>query len=354
MLRSFARSMFRRLSPVASRDRLIADLRRRGSALRRANDKLLRRNDKLGRQQTKLRAQIDTFPELQVKARNTFVRRSSFQARVHAERRLRALEVTMGLPSTDVERHGKFYMYDFARSHGIDVPEEYGRWDDPADIPWDDLPDHVVIKSAFGSTSRGVLPLRRTAGGWQVVAHDESMPERDLVTSLTTKVDSGTLGGPFVAEELLDADGSATRLPIDVKFYAFYGEVPLVVLRRPDRHGQVKETWFRIIDTDGNDVTEFETRSRVTSDIPVPDAFPELLDVATRLSVAIRAPFVRIDLYDIGGRIVFGEITPRPGGKNFFGTTIDRMLGDAWDRADVLLTGEVARGMSREPEFGPH
>ena len=74
---------------------------------------------------------------------------------------------------------------------------------------------------------------------------------------------------------------------------------------------------------------------------------------ASRLSVAIRAPFSRIDMYRIGDRSVFGEVTPRPGGPQWFGRELDVRLGEAWERALIRLARDVAHGMSPEPEFGP-
>jgi hypothetical protein len=86
--------------------------------------------------------------------------------------------------------------------------------------------------------------------------------------------------------------------------------------------------------------------------IPVPASCAEIFQVASRVSVAIRAPFSRIDLYDIHGRIVFGEVTPRPGGPQWLGADLDVSLGDAWERAQVRLWRDIADGMSPEPEWG--
>jgi hypothetical protein len=84
----------------------------------------------------------------------------------------------------------------------------------------------------------------------------------------------------------------------------------------------------------------------------VPEKFDELRDAASRLSIAIRAPFSRIDLYRIRDRVVFGEVTPRPGGRQWFGPELDRVLGEAWERAQVRLARDIADGMSPEPAFG--
>ncbi len=331
MTGSRLRSWFRRLPPVARRDQRLAALTRRVR--------------KLGAENARLERELAGGDQLT---------RPSYRARLHAERRRREIEVEMGVPSTSVIRHGKFYVYELARSHGIDVPEQYAQWDDPADITWDELPDLVVIKSAFSSTSRGVFPLRRNGLGWEVITLDDTVMTADeLTTTLADLVDAGRARPPYAAEEFLDQDGTGARLPIDVRALSFYGEVALVALRQTLEHGNAGTTLWRYVDRHGDDLLDEHPALVVDQTIPVPTALEELCQSASRLSVAIRAPFSRIDMYAIGDRVVFGEVTPRPGGPQWFGPDVDLMLGEAWEQALTRLARDVASGMSPEPEFGP-
>lgn len=330
MSRSMLRNLFRRLPPIASRDERVADLTRRIKQLR-ARNVLLEQKLASGEPLT----------------------RPSYRARIHAERRLQALRVELGVPSTSVIRHGKFYVYDLARSHGIDVPEQYARWDDPADIAWDELPDLVVIKSAFSSASRGVFPLRRVGASWAVITRDQVMTAEELTATLTDLVETGRARRPFAAEEFLDQDGTGGRLPIDVRALSFYGEVPFVALKQTLEHGNKQTTSWRYVDRGGADVLDEHPTLVVDQTIAVPTGLDEFFESAARLSVAIRMPFSRIDMYRIGDRAVFGEVTPRPGGPQWFGPEFDVRLGEAWERALIRLARDVAQGMSPEPEFGP-
>jgi hypothetical protein len=332
------RSMFgRRLPPIARRDERIAKLSRQVA-------KLNRRVEELGDENARLEQQL---------ASGELLTRPSFRARIHEERRLRALEVEMRVPSPSVIRHGKFYVYDFARSHGFDVPERHGQWDDPADIAWDELPDLVVIKSAYSTASRGVFPLRRTGAGWEVITHDTVMTTEELTATLGDLAEKGDAKPPFGAEEFLDQDGSGGRLPVDVRALTFYGDVRLVALRRPLQHGNRQTTSWRYVDRSGADVLDQHPSLVVDQTIPVPTALEELCESASRLSVAMRAPFSRIDMYQVGDRAIFGEVTPRPGGPQWFGREVDVKLGEAWERALIRLARDVGGGMSPEPEFGP-
>jgi hypothetical protein len=317
-MRRFLGAMFRRLPPVVRRDERIRELKRR----------IATHDAQKG---------IPPTP------------RPSYRAMVHSERRMSQLD----RPSASVIKHGKFYVYDVARSHGIEIPQQFGRWTDPRDIPWDELPDHVVIKSMRGRLGRGVLPLRRAAGGWQIISHDgEVLTGEHLAERLNEQVRAGRIRGPFGAEEFLDEDGTGTRPPTNVNLYTCYGETVFAMLRRVDRHGDPADV-FRIVDRRGQDVGDTYSGKSVTSEIDVPARLGDMFDVAERLSMAIRASFSRIDMYGIGDRIVFGEITPRPGGPQWFGPHLDAELGAAWERAQVRLSRDLASGSSPEFQMGP-
>jgi hypothetical protein len=318
VLRQLLQSAFARLGPVSRRDQRIADLTRRANQLE--------------------------------KERRRLAWGPSYEVRLEEERRLRAWESELGAPNRSVIAGGKFHVYDLVRSHGIDVPEQFGRWHDPADIPWDELPDAVVIKSAFGAATRGVLPLRRVDGGWQVATRDATVTSEQLTADLAALAAMRKARPPFGAEEFLD-DGSGT-VPVDIKVYTFYGEAPVARLRRVIEHRPGGAGAHRVVDRNG---TDFDTYHGKPTDptIPLPGALADLFDVAERVSIVIRAPFSRIDLYDIRGRIVFGEVTPCPGSRGGFGPALDITMGEAWERAQVRLWRDLAAGVSREVEWGP-
>lgn len=332
MSRQLLRSAFASLGPVSRRDQRIADRDQRIAELTRRIADLTRRAKQLEKEHRRL------------------VGGASFQVRLNEERRLRAWESELGAPSRSVIAGGKFHVYDFVQSHGIDVPEQLGRWHNPADILWDALPDAVVIKSAFGAGSRGVLPLRRVDGGWQIATRDATVTSEQLTADLAALAAIEKVRPPFGAEEFLD-DGSGST-PIDIKVYTFYGEAPVGILRRVSEHGTDGSAAYRVVDRNGTDLLDTYFGKPTDPTIPQPGALAGLFDVAERVSIVIRAPFSRIDLYDIRGRIVFGEVTPRPGSPGF-GRDLDITMGEAWERAQVRLWRDIAEGASREAEWGP-
>ncbi len=332
MSRRLVRSAFARLGPVSRRDERIAYYEQRIADRDQRIADLTRRVQQLENERRRL------------------AKSPSYEVRLEEERRLRAWESKLGAPGRSVISSGKFHVYDLVRSHGIDVPEQLGRWHDPAEIPWDELPDAVVIKSAFGAATRGVRPLRRVDGGWQVATRDATVTSEELTADLAALAAQRKIGPPFGAEEFLD-DGSGA-LPVDIKVYTFYGEAPVARLRRALEHRPGGAGMHRVVDRNG---TDFDTYRGMPTDptIPLPPALDDVFDVAERVSVVIRAPFSRIDLYDIRGRIVFGEVTPCPGSSGGFGPDLDVMMGEAWERAQVRLWRDIAEGVSREAEWGP-
>ena len=48
--------------------------------------------------------------------------------------------------------------------------------------------------------------------------------------------------------------------------------------------------------------------------LPLPQNLPALVDAASRLAAAVPAPFLRVDLYEIGGKPYFSEFTFYPNG----------------------------------------
>ncbi|MGA9103142.1 ATP-grasp fold amidoligase family protein [Aeromicrobium sp.] len=330
-LRSLLRRLVRRLPPVASRDRRIAAL------------------------QTRLAERSEGWAQ-----------NPSFQGRVFALRRIRKHEAELGVRVPSVISRGKFWVYDFVRSHGMEIPEQFGRWDDAADIPWLELPDRVVIKSARGSTSRGVFPLQRVDDGWHLATHQHPMSQEMLLDTIAARLADRSIRGPFVAEEFLEPrvpDG----LPLEIKVYAFYGEVPVVVLSESRDHGRMSAVSYRVVDPTGSNLVDETTNpalagatgrstdaapSQIDLTLPVPKRLDEVIDIASRLTIAMRLPFARIDLYDVPGRLVFGEVTPRPGGRQWFGTDLDVLMGTAWERAEARLTRDLSRGAPPEPQRG--
>jgi hypothetical protein len=128
-----------------------------------------------------------------------------------------------------------------------------------------------------------------------------------------------------LVEELLET--ATSPVPTDYKFFVF-GGVTRIVQVDTDRHGDHRQDHF---DTDWN-------RLPVRLAAPPADVRParparlaEMIAVAERL--AGDTDFVRVDLYEVDGRVVFGEMTSYPlaGLVCFQPRAFESLVGSWWD-----------------------
>jgi hypothetical protein len=127
----------------------------------------------------------------------------------------------------------------------------------------------------------------------------------------------------LLVEELLADRGG---VPCDFKFHVFHGSVRLIMveLDRFDVHSRshYDESWERLqVGVD---------KYPAGRDVERPAALEEMLAISKTLAADM--DFLRVDLYCIGDRIVFGELTnyPEAGRAGFIPPEYDRELGAWW------------------------
>jgi hypothetical protein len=125
-----------------------------------------------------------------------------------------------------------------------------------------------------------------------------------------------------VVEEDLRQGG---RTPDDYKVFVFGGRARMVVVDR-DRFGG--HTRF-LTDAEWNPLAVRYIYPTTPEGVPRPARWPEMVALAERLGEGF--PFVRVDLYAVGGRVLVGELTHFPdGGVSRFPRAFDRELGAVW------------------------
>ena len=319
MTSRFLRSTFARLGPVARRDKRIAKLER-------ALEERLHQDER-----------SYSVP--------------SFRRYIYAERRLAAHLQMLDQRARGQQLTHKLKSYSFATSHGVDIPQLFAVWERPEDIDWDKLPDAVVIKSAGGTSGRGVFPLRRAADRWTTVTTTDTVTSSEIVDLLRVRAQDRLVRGPFFAEELLGG-GVDNVLPNDVKIHAFYGEVTHVLLRRVSVHAGSSKG-FRVVFPDGTDAGPVVRGLTHDDSIPIPENLGDLCDAAARLSLGIPRAYVRVDMYDVDGRMVFGEFTPRPGNPMDYGPKLDELFGHSWESAQARMLNDIPHSAGLDLRFGP-
>jgi hypothetical protein len=123
-----------------------------------------------------------------------------------------------------------------------------------------------------------------------------------------------------------DFVGDGVHAPPDWKFWVFGGRVGLVQVD----HGRFGGRTSTVLDPEWHEIAAEQPYERPAELPSRPIPYAEMLAVAEQLGAAF--PFARVDLYDDGGRVRFGEITHYPGGgmHTFGPPELDRALGEMW------------------------
>jgi hypothetical protein len=225
----------------------------------------------------------------------------------------------------------------------------YAIAENPRAIDWSALPRTYVCKATHGSGGVIVVtddadPDARLPAGkdarWKrfFVRPEHATPER--VTDVCLQWVRTRFGwGPgsthehqyrhltprVLVEELLR--GPDGGVAYDYKLFVFHGRCELIAVishRMSDKRSDYfRPDWTRV---------EVHGKSRPSDVQPPPPAnLAEMLRIAETLGA--ETDFVRVDLYDLGDRVVFGELTNTPNaGVNLADPALDRWLGTFWAR----------------------
>lgn len=187
-----------------------------------------------------------------------------------------------------------------------------GVWNDFDDINFDLLPDQFVLKCNHGSNmniivrdkkSLDLRNAREKINGWLAVDYGA---QRNL------ELHYSRIDRKIIAEKFM-ANGDLPDL-IDYKFVCFNGKV-IYCQYLTDRSTNLKLNYF-----DENwKITTVERSDHPHSDHPEKIPPPKNFELMKRLAATLAEgfAFVRVDFYEIEGKIYFGEMTFTPGAGTF-------------------------------------
>ena len=128
----------------------------------------------------------------------------------------------------------------------------------------------------------------------------------------------------IMAEQMMLDESDPTKSIEDYKFFCFNGE-PKIMFVATDRSTDCR---FDFFDMDFNHLDIVNIHPNADKPIKKPAMFEEMKEIAAKLSKGMRC--VRIDLYELNGKIYFGEYTFFHGGgfRLFEPLEWERRLGD--------------------------
>lgn len=206
--------------------------------------------------------------------------------------------------------------------------------------------NEVLIPLLYASDDPGAIPFERLRGGYiikpnhnsgsNIIVEEGTEPDREKIISDLKRQLASAYGifkhewaygkikkRMFVIEKLLkDTDGG---IPKDYKFHMIHGRCAFIQVDYDRFLGHSRSLY----DTQWNFIPA-TLKYRQGPVTPKPERLEAMLSLAARLAKGF--DYVRVDLYNIGARIYFGELTHYPGSgvEKFTPQSLDFELGKYW------------------------
>lgn len=212
------------------------------------------------------------------------------------------------------------------------IGEEYlipliGVWDDPAEIDFNELPSSFVLKGNHGSQMNLIVKNKSDIDSNNVTKKLRQWLSLDFAFCLGGfELQYEKVPRKIIAEKYM-VDGKKNDLT-DYKFHCFNGTLKYceVICDRSKK----KTIDYYDMNWKHQDFIDEAKDSKVKNSVDnhlIPEKFDEMKFVAKKLCQGF--PYVRVDLYQIGGKVYFGEMTftPSSGADIFTPDDIDFELG---------------------------
>ena len=182
----------------------------------------------------------------------------------------------------------------------------FGVWNSAKEIDFDSLPEKFVLK------------CNHDCGGLYICKDKTALSKKDISNirkrmnkcqkknyyHLNREWPYKNVQKKIIAEDYL-VDESGYELK-DYKFFCFNGEVKALYVAS-DRGSKGEETKFDFFDTNFNHLPIINGHPNSKKEIKKPKNFETMIEISKKLSAGF--PHVRVDLYNVDGKIFFGELT---------------------------------------------
>lgn len=202
----------------------------------------------------------------------------------------------------------------FLKEHGFEknAPEILGVWEDASLIDFDKLPNQFVLKTNNASATNIIVQskadlnigkARKLLNEWLKDNYGQKTAQPHY-----SRIKPLILAEAFLSDDETNRKG---KLLTDYKFYCINGE-PKYVQVMTDRKANTHDYKIALLDMDWVEHNHFLSNEHKISDtLSKPESFEQMKRIVMELAKPF--PFVRVDLYDINGNAVVGELTFTPG-----------------------------------------
>lgn len=183
----------------------------------------------------------------------------------------------------------------------------YGVFDKPSDINFDILPKSFVIKDTLGGGGNSVIivkdkfkmnlnDLMKQMESWITLSTKYKHPGREWVYDNQKH--------RIIIEKYIECDDKYGLT--DYKFFCFDGQIDYLYIITDRNFGN--KAGLGVFDINFNQLNVVrEDEKPFKYNIRKPSNFEEMIVVAKKISQ--KCPHVRVDLYNVKGKILFGEMT---------------------------------------------
>lgn len=209
-----------------------------------------------------------------------------------------------------------------------------GVYSDSSEIDFNSLPERFVAKTTDGGGGENVIICKdkSSADIYDIRIKLNSWLNRKKINAGREWAYTGIKKSQIIVEEFLENPSDPEAGIEDYKILCFGGK-PQIIIYDCDRYIEHKRN---VYDTKWNRIFVDSDCKQKDAEIPKPKNLDYMLEVASKLSEDF--PFVRVDLYNIEGRIIFGELTfyPWSGYVQFDPDDFDYMLGNYFNELKLL------------------
>lgn len=195
------------------------------------------------------------------------------------------------------------YVQDKGLGHILN--ELIGAYDSVNEIHWKELPSSFAIKCNHGCGYNIIIRNKQEIDKQDVFCKLEAWMKEDY-SILSAESHYHTIPHKIIIEKFIETKNG--DLPIDYKFFSSRGKVicALIFTGRDDKPERI------YVDEKFEDLELINEYTGSNYKNLKPRSFEEMVKIAQILSADF--PFVRVDLYDQNGKVLFGELTFTPHG----------------------------------------
>lgn len=197
------------------------------------------------------------------------------------------------------------------------------------DIKWNELPKQFVIKCNHGSGMNIIVRDKGKLNIQEVSSKLKKFMQDDFAYHVGYEMHYHDIPHRIFVEEYKEDDNQKSSL-FDYKFWCFNGEPKFMTITDGFGHGDMSfyDMNFQKTNISRNDFKEPKTPFKK------PENFDKMIEYSKKLSEDFL--FVRVDFYEVGGKLYLGELTFTPGAgfMKFKDKNQDKMIGDMLSLGD--------------------